>query len=281
MSFSSRRVQQGGPPGTNLVPRRQGTARECPAEPASLHRRLRTGDSRRIGTIPHWVYCARRAHRTRLFEKKLGRPRGETGRMSACRSEKAGSPLWRVVFMHRAARPARLTRLCLLRWQLGAGVGCAFMRAARPGPRPLGSGGRDPSFAEFIRRIRAGDEQAAADLVRRYEPAIRRAVRVRLRDPRLRRAGRISRHLPVGVRLVLRAVRRSASTSCESPDRLVRLLAAIARNKVAYHANMEHAACRDQRRIDPGPSSGSVRPPEPAPAGSSRLERSSRKHGGG
>ena len=48
-------------------------------------------------------------------------------------------------------------------------------------------GGEDPSFAEFIKRIRAGDEQAAMDLVVRYEPAIRRAVRVRLRDQRLRR----------------------------------------------------------------------------------------------
>ena len=56
-----------------------------------------------------------------------------------------------------------------------------------PDRPPLAEGGEDISFAEFIRRIRAGDEQAAMDLVVRYEPAIRRAVRVRLRDPRLRR----------------------------------------------------------------------------------------------
>jgi hypothetical protein len=42
-----------------------------------------------------------------------------------------------------------------------------------------------PSFAEFLRRIRAGDQQAAADLVRRYEPAIRLEVRRRLNDPSL------------------------------------------------------------------------------------------------
>lgn len=42
-------------------------------------------------------------------------------------------------------------------------------------------------FAEFLRRIRAGDEHAAAELVRRYEPAIRLEVRLRLGDPRLRR----------------------------------------------------------------------------------------------
>ena len=43
------------------------------------------------------------------------------------------------------------------------------------------------SFRDLIGRVRHGDEQAAAELVRRYEPAIRRAVRFRLTDPRLRR----------------------------------------------------------------------------------------------
>ena len=42
-----------------------------------------------------------------------------------------------------------------------------------------------PTFDELIRRVRAGDQDAAAELVRRYEPAIRRAVRFRLADARL------------------------------------------------------------------------------------------------
>ena len=37
----------------------------------------------------------------------------------------------------------------------------------------------DSSFAELIRRVRAGDETAAAELVRRYEPAIRRSAQTR------------------------------------------------------------------------------------------------------
>src|SRR4051812_29700201 len=41
-------------------------------------------------------------------------------------------------------------------------------------------------FQDLIRRVRAADQQAAADLVRLYEPAIRRAARVRMVDPRLR-----------------------------------------------------------------------------------------------
>src|SRR5206468_1481154 len=40
-------------------------------------------------------------------------------------------------------------------------------------------------FQELIRRVRQGDEAAAAVLVRHYEPAIRRAVRFRLLDTRL------------------------------------------------------------------------------------------------
>src|SRR5260370_33028367 len=46
----------------------------------------------------------------------------------------------------------------------------------------------ETSFAVFLDRIRAGDEQAAVELVRQYEPVIRREVRLRLHDPRLYRA---------------------------------------------------------------------------------------------
>src|SRR5260370_4819279 len=45
----------------------------------------------------------------------------------------------------------------------------------------------ETSFFEFIKRVRAGDEQAATELVRQYETEIRREVRLRLRDGRLRR----------------------------------------------------------------------------------------------
>ena len=42
-----------------------------------------------------------------------------------------------------------------------------------------------PSFAEFMERVRAGDQQAAAELVRQYESLIRREVRLHLEDRRL------------------------------------------------------------------------------------------------
>ena len=42
-----------------------------------------------------------------------------------------------------------------------------------------------PTFDELIQRVPAGDQGAATELVKRYEPAIRRAVRFRLADARL------------------------------------------------------------------------------------------------
>ena len=45
----------------------------------------------------------------------------------------------------------------------------------------------DLAFLDLVRRVRDGDEEASAELVPRFEPAIRVAVRVRLTDPGLRR----------------------------------------------------------------------------------------------
>jgi hypothetical protein len=45
----------------------------------------------------------------------------------------------------------------------------------------------DAAFADLLRRVRSGDQQAAATLARQFEPEIRREAGVRLRDPRLRR----------------------------------------------------------------------------------------------
>src|SRR5579863_5842807 len=44
----------------------------------------------------------------------------------------------------------------------------------------------DTAFPALIARVRRGDEAAAVELVRRFEPEIRREVRFLLRDPHLR-----------------------------------------------------------------------------------------------
>jgi RNA polymerase sigma factor (sigma-70 family) len=106
------------------------------------------------------------------------------------------------------------------------------------------------TFAEFLRRVRAGDDQAAAELVRRYEPVIRVVVRTRLGDPRLRRV-LDSMDLCQSV-LASFFVRAAAGQyDLRQPEQLVQLLAAIARNKVAYQARRQRAGPRDVRRDVP------------------------------
>jgi RNA polymerase sigma-70 factor (ECF subfamily) len=124
------------------------------------------------------------------------------------------------------------------------------MRDVRPEDCSFPVGDEAAGFAEFVRRLRDGDEDAARELFRLYEPAIRRVVRLRLRDPKLRRvidSGDICQS--VFASFFVRAA--VGGYDLESPDQLLRLLATIARNKLADHANRERAERRDQRRIDP------------------------------
>jgi RNA polymerase sigma-70 factor (ECF subfamily) len=105
----------------------------------------------------------------------------------------------------------------------------------------------DPlDFAELIARVRHGDDQAAAELVRRYEPAIRRAVRFRLTDPRLRRTcDSMDVCQSVLASFFVRAA--SGQYDLESPEQLLRLLTTMARNKLLNQARQQQAARRDHR----------------------------------
>src|SRR5262245_24159122 len=106
------------------------------------------------------------------------------------------------------------------------------------------------TFAEFVGRIRDGDEQAAADLVGRYEPASRLEVRARLGDRRLRRV-LDSMDLCQSVLASFFARAAAGRYDLERPDQLVRLLVTIARNKVARQARRQRAGNRDLRRDVP------------------------------
>ncbi|MBV8077730.1 MAG: helix-turn-helix domain-containing protein, partial [Planctomycetaceae bacterium] len=110
----------------------------------------------------------------------------------------------------------------------------------------------DPqSFQALIDRVRTGDVQAAEELVRRYEPTIRRVARVRLVDPRLRRqldTMDICQSV-LGSFFVRAAL---GEYDLGSPDQLLRLLAAMTRNKLANQKRHQRAARRDYRRVEPG-----------------------------
>jgi RNA polymerase sigma-70 factor (ECF subfamily) len=109
------------------------------------------------------------------------------------------------------------------------------------------------AFDEFIRRIRAGDADAARELVRQYEPAVRLEIRVRLRDPRLRRS---FDSLDVCQSVMASFFVRVAAGQYEfqEPRDLVRLLVVMARKKLAFHTRKERALRRDNRRLEAAPT---------------------------
>jgi RNA polymerase sigma-70 factor (ECF subfamily) len=120
------------------------------------------------------------------------------------------------------------------------------------------------AFTEFVRRIRAGDQQAASELVARYEPVIRREVRMRMRDPRLySRVEWTDVCQSVMASFFVRAA--SGQYDLERPDQLLRLLVVMARYKLSKQARRHRADRRDYRleandpvllegRLDGGPT---------------------------
>jgi DNA-directed RNA polymerase specialized sigma24 family protein len=105
-----------------------------------------------------------------------------------------------------------------------------------------------PDFGEFLRRIRSGDAQAAQELVRRYESAIRLAVRTRLTDPALKRQFD-SADVCQSV-LASFFVRAAAGQyDLRDPPQLVALLVRMAQNKLAGRARFHRRQRRDARLV--------------------------------
>ena len=104
------------------------------------------------------------------------------------------------------------------------------------------------NFLELIEQVRAGDEDAARQLVAKYEPQVRRIIRVRLTDPVLRRhIDSMDVCQSVMAEFFTRVV--LGQYTLETPQQLVHLLAVIARNRVINHGRNQRAARRDARRL--------------------------------
>jgi RNA polymerase sigma-70 factor (ECF subfamily) len=107
----------------------------------------------------------------------------------------------------------------------------------------------DQEFNGFVKRVRAGDEQAASELVRRYEPEIRREVRLRLRDPRLRRDfDSVDICQSVLASFFVRAA--LGQYELERPEQLLKLLVTMARNKLVHQVRKQRSQRRDNRRLE-------------------------------
>jgi RNA polymerase sigma-70 factor (ECF subfamily) len=102
-------------------------------------------------------------------------------------------------------------------------------------------------FADFLARVRAGDEAAAAELVRQYEPLIRREIRMRLTDPSLLRLVSAS---DICQSVLLSFFVRAAAGQYEldNPQDLLVLLLRMARNKIASQARKVRSRPADARR---------------------------------
>jgi RNA polymerase sigma-70 factor (ECF subfamily) len=105
-------------------------------------------------------------------------------------------------------------------------------------------------YSDFIRRVRAGDERAAEELVRRYEAEIRLEVRgwLRLRNPALRR---VFDSMDICQSVMASFFARAAvgDFDLEEPPQLIRLLVGMARKKVAEQARHHQRQRRDVRRV--------------------------------
>lgn len=104
-----------------------------------------------------------------------------------------------------------------------------------------------------MRRVRAGDAQAAEELVRTYEPEIRRAVRMYLTDPKMHRVlDSVDICQSVLANFFVRAA--AGQFDVEQPEQLLKLLVTMARNRFRDHARGERADRRDNRRLQTGDS---------------------------
>ena len=103
------------------------------------------------------------------------------------------------------------------------------------------------SVGELLAQVRGGDAAAAEELVRTYEPELRRAIRVRLTDARLRR---LVDSIDICQSVLAGFFVRTAAGQydIQTPEELLKLLVTMARNRVIDWVRRSQADRRDGRR---------------------------------
>src|SRR5579885_1685941 len=123
----------------------------------------------------------------------------------------------------------------------------------------------DASFRDLMGRVRAGDPQAALQLVRDYQWAIRLQVRVRLTQPDLRR---LLDSMDV-VQLVWASFFARAAAGqyeLDDPKRLLNLLITLAHNKLLDEAKGLRRKRRGEGQVVGGlPAAAEPADPRPGP----------------
>jgi RNA polymerase sigma-70 factor (ECF subfamily) len=105
----------------------------------------------------------------------------------------------------------------------------------------------EEAFRDLLRRVRAGDQEAARELVRQYEPAIRRSVHGPLGAMGLRHV--LDSADICQVVLANFFVRLSGGQfELSHPEELLKLFVTMARNRLLDEARHQRAGRRDHRR---------------------------------
>ncbi len=120
------------------------------------------------------------------------------------------------------------------------------------------------SINDLLGRVRGGDLEAATELVRRYEPVVRAAVRVRLTDPSLRRE---FDSLDVCQSVLASFFVRAAGGlyDIEKPEQLIALLARMADYKFRNRSRGARRLRRDIHRMDPNADPDMLAADQPGP----------------
>jgi len=104
-----------------------------------------------------------------------------------------------------------------------------------------------PEFTQFVDQIRLGNGQAAEELIRRYESAIRVAVRIKMTDPSLKRElESMDICQSVFASFFLRAA--AGQYDLSNQKNLVGLLVRMAQNKLAMQVRKQYQQCSDIRK---------------------------------
>ena len=108
-----------------------------------------------------------------------------------------------------------------------------------------------PPIPDLVARVRTGDADAAAELVRVYEPVIRSRVRVwlRMQDPRLRR---LFDSMDICQSVLASFFVRAAAGQydLDRPEQLSALLLQMTRHKLGHQVRRQTARRRDIRRVN-------------------------------
>lgn len=103
-------------------------------------------------------------------------------------------------------------------------------------------------FQELLSRVKAGDEAAAYELVKTYEPMVRAVIRNRLRDPVMKRHFD-SMDICQSVMATLFPRFADERLEVEEPKQLVGLLVQITKNKLNHHLRKQRQQCRDAHAV--------------------------------